>query len=71
LIQADWIEAGAYVQQTLAALNAQLRRYIDESYLLEERRILQLVREIEAKALRKLRHPSKSAKLKEFYTIRR
>jgi hypothetical protein len=51
-IQSDWIEAGAYVQTTVASLNAQLRRYIDDNYLSEERRIMQLVREIESKALK-------------------
>jgi hypothetical protein len=47
----DWVNAGAYVQETVARLNGQLRRYVDENYIEEERRILQLVRDIEGKAL--------------------
>jgi hypothetical protein len=50
-IQDEWVFAGAYVQDTVAQLNSQLRRYVDENYIEEERRILQLEREIEASAL--------------------
>ncbi|MDR3599269.1 MAG: DUF3375 family protein [Desulfosporosinus sp.] len=47
----DWVNAGAHVQETVAALSQQLRRYVDENFLEEERRINQLVREIEGKAV--------------------
>ncbi|MCW2276947.1 DUF3375 domain-containing protein [Heliophilum fasciatum] len=50
-INNEWMDAGAYVQETVAALSQQLRRYVDENYLAEERRIIQLVREIENHAL--------------------
>ena len=50
-IQHDWMNAGAHVQETVAALSQQLRRYVDENFLEEERRINQIVREIEGKAV--------------------
>jgi hypothetical protein len=59
-IQYDWIEASAYVQNTVAQLNAQLRRYVDENYLEEERRMLRLVRSFEHKAfVARSKHPKK------------
>jgi hypothetical protein len=50
-IHHDWMDAGAHAQETVAALSQQLRRYVDENFLEEERRIIQLVREIEGRAL--------------------
>ncbi|MDR3600905.1 MAG: DUF3375 family protein [Desulfosporosinus sp.] len=50
-IHHDRVNAGAHVQETVAALSQQLRRYVDENFLEEERRINQLVREIEGKAV--------------------
>lgn len=50
-IHNDWVNAGAHVQETVAVLYQQLRRYVDESFLEEERRIQQIVREIEGKAV--------------------
>jgi len=50
-IHHDWVNAGAHVQETVAILSQQLRRYVDENYLEEERRINQIVREIEGKAV--------------------
>ncbi|MHB8077211.1 DUF3375 domain-containing protein [Desulfosporosinus fructosivorans] len=50
-IHHDWVNASAHVQETVAALSQQLRRYVDENFLEEERRINQLVREIEGKAV--------------------
>ncbi len=50
-IQYDWVNASAHVQETVAALSQQLRRYVDENFLEEERRINQIVREIEGKAI--------------------
>ena len=50
-IRHDWMNAGAHVQETVAALSQQLRRYVDENFLEEERRINQIVREIEGKAV--------------------
>lgn len=50
-IHHDWVNASAHVQETIAALSQQLRRYVDENFLEEERRINQIVREIEGKAV--------------------
>jgi len=50
-IHHHWVEAGKHVHATMGVLNAQLRRYIDESYIAEERRILHIVRDIESHAL--------------------
>jgi hypothetical protein len=50
-IEYDWIESGKHIMNTMSQLSAQLRRYVDENYLEEERRILRLVRGIERKAL--------------------
>jgi hypothetical protein len=49
-LQYDWIDASFYVQNTVAQLNGQLRRYVDENYLEEERRMLALIRSFEHKA---------------------
>jgi hypothetical protein len=50
-IEYDWIDSGRHIVDTMAQLSAQLRRYVDENYIEEERRILHLMREIERKAL--------------------
>jgi hypothetical protein len=50
-IHYDWIDAGSVVQETIATLSQQLRRYVDETFLSEERRINQILREIEGKAI--------------------
>lgn len=58
-IDNDWVEAGSHVQETIAELSQQLRRYVDESFLEEERRIHQIVREIEGKAVSVRNDPPK------------
>jgi len=50
-IHHNWVEAGSHVQETVATLSQQLRHYVDENYIAEERRINQILREIEGKAL--------------------
>lgn len=50
-INRDWVRAAGSVQQTLGQLSAQLRRYVDEAYLQEERTIYQLIQRIETKAV--------------------
>ncbi|NRR34361.1 DUF3375 domain-containing protein [Oxalobacteraceae bacterium] len=47
----DWLEAGEVTQRTVARLSEQLRRYLDDQAWLENRRIMQLIRDIEQKAL--------------------
>jgi hypothetical protein len=51
----DWLEAGDVAQRTVARVSAQLRRYLDDQAWLENRRIMQLIRQVEfhAVALRK------------------
>lgn len=47
----DWLEAGEHTQRTVAQLSQQLRRFLDDRALLENRRILGLLHGIESKAL--------------------
>ena len=47
----DWLEAGEVAQRTVARLSEQLRRYLDDRAFLENRRIMQLIREVEQSAL--------------------
>ena len=48
----DWLEAGEHAQRTVALLSQQLRRFLDDQAWLENRRIMDLLHGIEAKALR-------------------
>lgn len=50
-IHFDWLEAGEVAQRTVARLSQQLRRYLDDQAILENRRILTLIRQIEQRAL--------------------
>ena len=52
-INREWVRAAGAVQQTLGQLSAQLRRYVDEAYLQEERTIYQLIQRIETQALKR------------------
>jgi len=47
----DWLEAGEHTQRTVAALSQQLRRFLDDQVWLENRRIMDILRGIESKAL--------------------
>ena len=47
----DWLEAGEYAQRTVAQLSQQLRRFLDDKAWLENRRIMDILRGIEGKAL--------------------
>ncbi|HEY6355409.1 MAG TPA: DUF3375 domain-containing protein [Burkholderiaceae bacterium] len=47
----DWLEAGEHAQRTVALLSQQLRRYLDDQAYLENRRIMEILRGIEASAL--------------------
>jgi flagellar motility protein MotE (MotC chaperone) len=47
----DWLEAGEATQRTVARLSEQLRRYLDDQAWLENRRIMELIRNIEQTAL--------------------
>lgn len=50
-IHYDWLDAGEHTQRTVADLSKQLRRFLDDRAWLENRRIIDLLRKIEAKAL--------------------
>lgn len=50
-IHYDWLEAGEVTQRTVARLSEQLRRYLDDQAWLENRRIMELIRDVEQKAL--------------------
>ncbi|WP_206955719.1 DUF3375 domain-containing protein [Trinickia acidisoli] len=50
-IHYDWLEAGEHTQRTVAQLSQQLRRFLDDQAWLENRRIMDILRGIEAKAL--------------------
>jgi len=58
-IHEDWVNAGAHVQEMVAVLSQQLRRYVDEDFLEEERRIVQILRGIEGNALKVRNDPPK------------
>jgi len=47
----DWLQAGEVAQRTVARLSEQLRRYLDDKAWLENRRIMQLLREVEQTAI--------------------
>jgi hypothetical protein len=47
----DWLTAGEVTQRTVARLSAELRRYLDDKAYLENKRIMEILREIEARTL--------------------
>lgn len=47
----DWLEAGENTQRTVAMLSNQLRRFLDDSAWLENRRIMEVLKKIEQQAL--------------------
>lgn len=47
----DWLEAGEHTQRTVARLSQQLRRFLDDQAWLENRRIMDILHEIEGRAL--------------------
>lgn len=50
-VVADWLRAADSVQSTVAQLSHQLRRFLDDRAYLENRRISELMRSVEASAL--------------------
>lgn len=50
-IHYDWLEAGETAQRTVARVSSQLRKYLDDQAWLENRRIMDIIRGIEQKAL--------------------
>ncbi len=47
----DWLEAGEHTQRTVAMLSSQLRRFLDDTTWLEDRRIFHVLRSVEIAAL--------------------
>ncbi len=47
----DWLEAGEHTQRTVSLLSQQLRRFLDDQVWLENRRIMEIIHQIEAHAL--------------------
>ena len=47
----DWLKAGEHTQSTMRRLSQQLRRFLDDQAWLENRRIIDILRSIEANAL--------------------
>ncbi|MEX2479818.1 MAG: DUF3375 domain-containing protein [Gammaproteobacteria bacterium] len=50
-IHYDWLEAGEHTQRTVAQLSQQLRHFLDDQAWLENRRIMDILRGIESRAL--------------------
>ncbi|MBU6454082.1 MAG: DUF3375 family protein [Cyanobacteria bacterium REEB67] len=50
-IHYDWLEAGEHTQRTVAQLSEQLRRFLDDTAWLENKRIIEILRSIEGRAL--------------------
>lgn len=50
-IHHDWLDAGEHTQRTVALLSSQLRRFLDDQVWLEDRRIVEILRRVEATAL--------------------
>ena len=47
----DWLEAGETTQRTVARLSQQLRRFLDDQAWLENRRIMDILHDLEGRAL--------------------
>jgi Protein of unknown function (DUF3375) len=64
-IHFDWIDASERTQSTVRLLSEQLRRFLDDQVWLENRRVFDLLRNLEAKALkvRDVRDPSVTMEL--------
>lgn len=56
-IHYDWLTAGEHAQRTVSALSQQLRRFLDDRAWLENRRIMEVLRTIEAHAVNLREHP--------------
>lgn len=64
-IHYDWLDAGERTQATVRLLSEQLRRFLDDQVWLENRRVMDIVRSIEANAIavREERKPALSMDL--------
>jgi Protein of unknown function (DUF3375) len=64
-IHHDWLDAGGRTQATVRLLSEQLRRFLDDQVWLENRRVMDILRSIEAQAmeLREIRDPAVTTEL--------
>jgi len=53
----DWLEAGEHTQRTVAQLSSQLRRFLDDKTWLENKRIMEILRNIKSNASACMQHP--------------
>ena len=53
----DWLDAGEHTQRTVAQLSAQLRRFLDDKAWLENKRIMEILRDIKAHAKATVQQP--------------
>lgn len=60
-IHYDWEEAGRHILGTIRQLSQQIRRFLDDRSLLENRRILEILRGIETRAIAVRDNPPKKA----------
>ncbi len=58
-IHYDWLEAGEHTQRTVARLSQQLRRFLDDQAWLENRRIMDILHDIEGRVLAIRENPPK------------
>jgi hypothetical protein len=65
----DWLEAGEYAQRTVAQLSQQLRRFLDDKAWLENRRIMDILRGIEGKAIALRDAPPAALRVADFMHI--
>lgn len=47
----DWLDAGEHAQRTVARLSKQLRHFLDDQTWLENRRIMEIIRDVEASSV--------------------
>jgi hypothetical protein len=60
-IHYDWLAAGEITQRTVARLSAELRRFLDDKAWLENRRIMEILRDIETCAIELRDEPPEGA----------
>jgi len=53
----DWLSAGEHTQRMVAQLSGQLRRFLDDKAWLENRRIMEILRQIKTEARNIMAHP--------------
>jgi len=53
----DWLEAGEHTQRTVAQLSSQLRRFLDDKAWLENKRIMEILRQIKGNARDTMHQP--------------